>query len=293
MVGAGEGRVTALDNASRVVIERVRPEIDCGRFPIKRTVGDRVIVEADIFADGTELLGAVLQYRREETSRWTEAPMTLVDNDRWRGEFTAADLGRYRYTLQAWVDRFASWARDLRRIVAARQDTAVELEIGSALVRAAGRRGNNADASKLATYADILRRGGDEGVRLALSDELAALMASHPDRERAATYERQLGVQVDRLRARVGAWYEMFPRSCAPEAGHHGTFADAEARLPYVAAMGFDVLYLPPIHPIGRSPPQGTQQRRDRRSGGSRQPVGDRRVRGGPQERPRRARDAR
>jgi len=246
-----------VDNASRVVIERVEPEVDCGRFPIKRTVGEQVIVEADIFADGPELLGAVLQYRRDETSRWTEAPMTLVDNDRWRGAFTVSDVGRYRYTLQAWVDRFASWSRDLRRTVAARQDADVELEIGSTLVRAAGRRGNNADAPRLTAYADLLRRGGDEGVRAALSDELAALMASHPDRERAATYGRQLGVQVDRPRARFGAWYEMFPRSCAPEAGHHGTFADAEARLPYVAAMGFDVLYLPPIHPIGRTHRKG------------------------------------
>ncbi|HLN13590.1 MAG TPA: maltotransferase domain-containing protein, partial [bacterium] len=130
--------MTTVDNASRVVIERVEPEVDCGRFPIKRTVGEQVIVEADIFADGPELLGAVLQYRRDETSRWTEAPMTLVDNDRWQGAFTVSDVGRYRYTLQAWVDRFASWSRDLRRIVAARQDADVELEIGSTLVRAAG-----------------------------------------------------------------------------------------------------------------------------------------------------------
>jgi starch synthase (maltosyl-transferring) len=137
------------------------------------------------------------------------------------------------------------------------QDVSVELEIGSSLVRAAGRRGNKVDAARLAGCADTLQRGGAAGVRLALSDELAALMAEHPDRERAATYERQLPVQVDRPRARYGAWYEMFPRSSAPEAGRHGTFADAEARLPYVAAMGFDVLYLPPIHPIGMTHRKG------------------------------------
>ena len=245
-----------MDNASRVAIERVLPEVDCGRFAIKRAVGERVVVEADIFADGHDLLVAALLYRPEDAPRWSEAPMTLVDNDRWRGEFTVSEIGRYRYTLQAWVDRFGSWARDLKRMVEAKQDVAVELQIGSALVRAAAR-GNGADASRLVGHADALRRGGAAAVRVALSDDLAALMADHQDRGRAATYARELAVQVDRPRARCGAWYEMFPRSCAPDEGRYGAFADAEARLPYVAAMGFDVLYLPPIHPIGRTHRKG------------------------------------
>ncbi|HYM69623.1 MAG TPA: alpha-1,4-glucan--maltose-1-phosphate maltosyltransferase [bacterium] len=247
------GRVTEVDNAPRVVIEHVVPEVDCGRFGIKRAVGEQVVVEADIFADGHDVLAAVLLYRRDEARQWTEAPMTLFDNDRWRGEFTVSEPGRYRYTLQGWVDRFASWARDLSRRVEAGQDVAVELEIGAALVRAAVRRAAHPDAAGLGEHANVVGRGGEAGVRLALSEELAGLMARYPDRERAATYDKPLLVQVDRERARFGAWYEMFPRSCAPVPGRHATFADVEARLPYVASMGFDVLYLPPIHPIART----------------------------------------
>ncbi|HXX36899.1 MAG TPA: alpha-1,4-glucan--maltose-1-phosphate maltosyltransferase [bacterium] len=245
--------MTTVDNASRVVIEHVEPEVDGGRFAIKRVSGERVVVEADIFADGHGVLAAVLQHRREEAQEWTETAMAPLGNDRWRGEFVVAALGRYRYTILGWVDRFASWVRDLGRWVEAGQDVAVDLEIGAALVQAAGRRADGADAAALMAHARVLGRGGDAAIGLALSDDLAAMMARHPDREHAASYGRQLVVQVDRERARCGAWYEMFPRSCAPVPGRHGTFADVEARLPYVASMGFDVLYLPPIHPIART----------------------------------------
>ncbi len=246
-----------MESAPRVVIEGVTPEIDGGGFAIKRTVGETVEVEADIFADGHDTLAGVLLYRRDGAPRWAEVPLTPLGNDRWRGAFTVEQIGRYRYTLRAWIDRFASWARDLRKRVDAGQDVSVALATGDGLIRTAGRRAPAADAARLAAYADRLRGGGDAAVRLALSDELAALVARYPGREDAATYGKELAVTVDEARARFSAWYEMFPRSCAAEPGRHGTFADCEARLPYVASLGFDVLYLPPIHPIGRTHRKG------------------------------------
>jgi starch synthase (maltosyl-transferring) len=249
---APAGGVTAARVVPRVVIERVYPEVDGGLFAIKRVPGETVVVEADIFADGHDVIAAALDYRREDAGEWTASAMTPLGNDRWRGEFVVDSPGRYRYTLRGWVDDFATWARDLRLRVEAEQDVTVELGIGARLIRAAARRAHGNEAAALGRDAAVLERGGDAAIRRALSEDLAALVARHPDRERASRYGRDLAVQVDRARARFGAWYELFPRSCAPAPGRHGTFADVEARLPYIASMGFDVLYLPPIHPIAR-----------------------------------------
>jgi starch synthase (maltosyl-transferring) len=242
--------VTPVETTSRVVIERVTPEIDCGRFAIKRTVGEIVEVEADIFADGHEALAGVLLYRRDGAARWMEVPLHRLGNDRWRAAFNVDGIGQYRYTLQAWIDRFGTWAGDLAKRVEAGQEVSVDLAIGAGIVRTAGRRAPKADAARLAAYADQLEGPPGLAVRVALSEELARLVARHQSREEAASY-RELTVVVDGERARFSAWYELFPRSCAVEPGRHGTFADCEARLPYVASMGFDVLYLPPVHPIG------------------------------------------
>ncbi len=237
----------------RVVIEGVEPEVDAGRFPIKRTVGEKVEVEADAFTDGHDALSLRLLWRHEGADRWEEAPLRELGNDRWRGEFTVTRLGRYRYTVEGWVDPFKSWRRDLRKRVEAGQDVRVDLEIGAALVREAAARAPKRDAKVLAGLADDLADGKEyaERLRLALDDELGELVGRHPDRRHATRYGRELAVRVDRELARFSAWYEMFPRSAAAEPGRHGTFADVEARLPYVAGLGFDVLYLPPIHPIG------------------------------------------
>jgi starch synthase (maltosyl-transferring) len=241
------------EGRSRVVIQNVMPELDCGRYPIKRTIGEPVVVEADAFTDGHDLLSCVLLYRKEPDTDWAAIPMLPLVNDRWRGEFTVTALGQYRYTLLAWVDRFKTWARDLAKRVEAGQDVAVDLQIGAGLVEAAGRRATETDAIRLRTYADILRAGGNEAIQQALSAELAGLMYRHAERLFATSYEKQLQVIVDRERARFSTWYELFPRSWAPQPGRHGTFKDLEERLPYVASMHFDVLYLPPIHPIGRA----------------------------------------
>jgi len=243
----------------RVAFEKVSPEIDGGRFPVKRTTGDRVVVEADVFADGHDELACLLKLRREEEGTWTEVPMVLVVNDRWRGEFRVGAPGRYRYTLEGWVDPFRTWRRNLKKWLDAGQDVTVELKAGARLVAEAARRASGANARALARWANALRRAAKPATvgRRALDDALAVLMDRHADRRLAAHLGRELEVVVDRERARFSAWYELFPRSCSPVPGRHGTFRDVIARLPYVAGMGFDILYLPPIHPIGRAHRKG------------------------------------
>ena len=239
------------DARCRAVIENVDPEIDAGRFPIKRTAGERVVVEADAFADGHDELTCVLLHRRDPETAWREAAMRPLVNDRWRGEFRVGEPGRHVYTLEAWVDHFHTWVRDLVRRLEAGQDVTVDLQVGAELVRAAAGRAQGADAIALRDAARAMTAG--RGERTALSPRLAELMGRHPDRCHATRYERELEVLVDRERARFSAWYELFPRSASPVPGRHGTFRDVEARLPYVAGMGFDVLYLTPIHPVGRT----------------------------------------
>ena len=239
---------------SRIIIEAVEPEIDCGRFPIKRTVNEDVIVSADVFAEGHDLLRVVLLHRPAGSGSWSETPLSALVNDRWIGRFAVSTIGRHEYTIAAWVDAFASWSRDLGKRVEALQDVAGDLLEGAELVRAAARRASGDDADWLRNRAALV--GGEnpqtDRVLAALDSVLADKMKDDPDRSGTYTYERVLGVMVERERARYGAWYELFPRSCSPEPGRHGTFKDVEGRLRGIAAMGFDVLYLPPIHPIGR-----------------------------------------
>ncbi|MGH7546007.1 MAG: maltotransferase domain-containing protein, partial [Gemmatimonadota bacterium] len=243
----------------RVVIEGVAPEVDAGRFPVKRIAGERVVVEADIFADGHDALACVLRHRRAGDGEWAETPMALLGNDRWRAEFRVGEPGRHAYTIEAWVDRFETWRHGLAKKVAAEQDVAMDLRVGAELVERGAARATGADAKRLEAWAKALHseKGPAGRIELALGPELAETMARHPDRAGATRYGKELAVVVDRERARFGTWYEMFPRSCAPEPRRHGTFRDAEARLEYVASMGFDVLYLPPIHPIGRTERKG------------------------------------
>lgn len=243
----------------RVVIEGVKPQIDGGRYPIKRTVGETVEVEADVFADGHDAISVLLLYRMEGDSRWSEAPMAFLVNDRWKGVFAVNEMGRCVYTLEAWVDHFRTWQGDLVKKVNAGQDVSVDLLIGAEIIVDAVSRASEWDAKRLKDWAGALRSSKPlkERVRPALEEELALVMARYPDRRFATTYEKELGVVIDRTKARYSSWYEMFPRSCALEAGRHGTFRDCADRLSYVARMGFDVLYLPPIHPVGRTHRKG------------------------------------
>jgi starch synthase (maltosyl-transferring) len=238
----------------RVVIEGVEPEIDCGRFAIKRLVGDTVRVEADVFADGHDLVACRLLYWIDLSPDVQSAPMSALGNDRWRGEFRVTELGRYRYTIEGWIDRFRTWRGELIKRLAAGQDVRGELAIGAALIDAAAGRAKGNDAALLLGWSARLRTAKDNesGRAIALADDLLALVERYPERDHVTRYDRELVVTVDREKAGRSAWYEVFPRSCAPEACRHGTFRDCEAWLPYIAGMGFDVVYLPPIHPIGR-----------------------------------------
>jgi starch synthase (maltosyl-transferring) len=249
-----EQPTTVLDQGrSRVVIENVKPEIDCGRFPAKRTVGERMTVEADIFADGHDALSALLLYRKEGASTWIETPMQPLVNDRWRGTFEVNEIGNYYYTLQAWVDRFKSWRYGLAKKVEAGQDVALDLLAGAKLIELAAKSAAG-DQKLLMRFAAILREDKPAAIQNGVDDALAALMEKYSDRRWAVTYDKELRVNVERGKARFSAWYELFPRSCAGTPGKHGsTLRDCTERLPYVAGMGFDVLYLPPIHPIGYS----------------------------------------
>lgn len=242
----GEGR-------RRVIIEGVRPLVDGGTSALKRTIGEKVAVEADIFADGHDILLCVLAYRKQGDLAATEVRMDFRHNDHWYAEFTVTSVGEYRYTLIAWVDHFHTWRRDLKKKADAGQDVTVEMMIGADLVEAAASRASVDARGSLLTAAASLR--GEEPladrVQWGLNEELLALMNRFPDRSLATTFEPELRVTVDRERARFSAWYEMFPRSCSPVEGRHGTLRDCAARLDYVAEMGFNVLYLPPIHPIG------------------------------------------
>jgi starch synthase (maltosyl-transferring) len=244
----------------RVIIEGVSPAIDGGRFPIKRVCGDKIIVEADAFCDGHDALSCVLRYRQEDVVDWDEVPMEPLGNDRWRGIFTVSQIGVYHYTIMGWIDRFTSWCRGLAKKVEAGQHVAIDLLIGAELVQRASMRASGATAQQLRAWAVMLqddRCALEERVHIALDEALRVAMQDHPDRALATTYSPELTVVVDRQKARFSAWYEMFPRSCASSPGQHGTFKDCEARLPYVAAMGFDVVYLPPIHPIGATHRKG------------------------------------
>jgi starch synthase (maltosyl-transferring) len=235
------------DGQRRVVIENVRPAVDGGLFPVKRVVGEKVRVTADVFADGHDSLKAVLLYRREEENAWTEVPMRLLGNDLWEASFVVEGLCGYVYTVSAWVDRFVSWRETVRKKHEAEQDVGVELAAGAKLVDEAAARATAEDAKRLKRYAEMLRSAGAE------DPEVPVYACA--DRSNAVTCDKQYHVSVDRPRALFSAWYELFPRSCKP--GGHGTLRDCVDMLPEIAAMGFDVLYLPPIHPIGTTNRKG------------------------------------
>jgi starch synthase (maltosyl-transferring) len=268
----------------RVVIEEVDPQIDAGRHPICRVVGDEIAVTAAIFADGKDELTARLLYRHANDRRWSIAPMQATGNDLWRGAFLVDKLGAWRFTLLGWVDHFASWAGELKKRIDAQnhpeiadanqgvalgrdaglnigantgpQDIALALRTGAGLIDAAAKRARANDAKRLHEIARGFEKLADENRSQydnPCDEELLQLMRSYPDLTNATRYEMELPVWANRERARFSSWYELFPRSASPIPGQHGTFRDVERQLPEIAGMGFDIVYLPPIHPIGRS----------------------------------------
>ena len=257
--GTGESRITMPSTSSSIVIEHVQPEIDGGRWPAKREVGDRVEVSADIFKEGHDVLVSVLRYRTIEETAWHETAMQHVDNDRWAGYFDLSENTRYLYTVGAFTNTFESWRQEVTKKSEAGERIESELLEGRALVEQAAKR---ADEPGRANLEEFLRRwrssdAQEAQLSLALHAELSKLVERHQERTAWTLYDRELELVVDRVRARYGAWYEIFPRSQGTIPGKSSTFKECEKRLPAIKAMGFDVLYLTPIHPIGRTNRKG------------------------------------
>ena len=242
------------------VIENLQPLVDGGRYMVKRTVSDDLAVEADIFKDGHDLVAAALKWRKLGETHWHETPMTHVDNDRWRGVCTLYENAVYEYTVEAWTDTFRGWQHEFAaKFEAAVPNLSSETLEGAALLDAAAERtANFSDADRLRELANAMKAGAPAEVNhLAHSGELEVLMATYPDRHGATQYAPAPRVVVDRKEARTAAWYEFFPRSAEGLPDRGSTFRDCLPRIEDAKAMGFDVIYFPPIHPIGSTNRKG------------------------------------
>jgi len=257
------------EGRQRVIIEEIQPQVDCGRYPARRFLGDTVAVSAAIFSDGHDHVAARLFYKHEGDDGWQSTAMAALPNDLWSASFTVDKIGVWSFTIQAWVDHFDTWCADLKKRLAAQpdpaspdrrdlppQDIPLAFTIGALLLDQAAKRATGPDAKQLKDLAASLRSLAAQNAAVyeyPLSPELEALAARYPDLSYATSAAQELPLWVDRERARFSSWYELFPRSTSPDPTRHGTFADVELLLPEIAAMGFDILYLPPIHPIGRA----------------------------------------
>ncbi len=264
-IGIEDGRV-------RAVIERITPSVDDGRFPIKRICGDAVEVEADCFGDGHDVIACALLWRPVGAAAWRQTPMHALGNDRWSGSFVVDTVGRWQYGVQAWVDPFLSWQHDFARRVDL-GDIRIAALSGATLIQETAQRAEPAAEAALlrvwaAELADLATGANvAELKRVALDPTHSGLAQRHPDLRHAYTHPQTYGVLVERERARYSAWYEFFPRSSSGDEQRHGTFAECETWLPYVQKMGFDVIYFPPIHPIGRLRRKGPNNTLDARPG--------------------------
>jgi starch synthase (maltosyl-transferring) len=252
-----------MDGQQRVIIENVKPQVNWGEFPVKRVVNDQVKVTADIYCDSHDVLSAEVLWRYQDENEWQAVPMNHLVNDRWNGEFTVGKLGAYYFKVNAWVDHFRTWHRDILKKIDAQTDYGVDLLVGADTIR-----------QSLEAYPDIPTKERDFLIEVVerftaksgqpenkigaiLSNELHRTMVNYPVKKYVTKSEKELEVSVERQKANFSSWYEIFPRSLSPEKDKHGTFEDCVDFLPYVADMGFDVLYLPPIHPIGETKRKG------------------------------------
>ncbi len=246
-----------MNGQQRVIIEQIKPQINCGEFPIKRVINEKVIVEATIFCDGHDVLSAEVLYKYDNEKQWSTSVMEYVVNDRWRGGFIVSQSGTYQYTVNAWIDHFKTWHTDILKKIEVQADYSIDLLIGAELIQ-----------QSLDTYKDItvkdetflkeiiaefqLKDGITENkIKAIRSNDLFNTMKNYPVKQLITRVEKELEVMVERQRANFSTWYEVFPRSLNPDGVSHGTFKDCANFLPYIAEMGFDVLYLPPVHPIG------------------------------------------
>ena len=237
---------------SSILIEDVRPIVNCGRYPVKREIGDRLSVTADIFKDGHDLYRAVLKLRKGCSEAWLDEPMHFIDNDRWGGDILLEEIGAHEYTIVAFPDDWGTWVYEIGKKLAAGLDVSLELAEGHLLLKAASER-SKGDRSIAGALKTIDGNASPVAKLEALRNpDLAEAMIRHRDPAYDQTLPQPLPLYVDRQRARYAAWYEIFPRSAGTAPGKSGDFQDVIDQLPRIAGMGFDVLYFPPIHPIGR-----------------------------------------
>jgi len=242
------------------IIENLQPLVDGGRYPTKRIVGEDLVVEADIFKDGHDVVAAVLKWRVLAEKRWRETPMAYIDNDRWRGVCTLYDVAIYEYTVEAWTDTFRGWQLEFTaKFGAGISELQSEALEGAALLEAASRRARDrTDSARLLELSRRMCKAGTAEInKIAQSRELEVLMATYADRDNATHYAPAPRVIVDRPAAQIGAWYEFFPRSAEGRDDRGSTFRDCLPRVDDAKAMGFDVIYFPPIHPIGHTNRKG------------------------------------
>jgi len=240
----------------RIIIEKVFPEINNGRFPIKRVVGDKVLVKSHIYADGHDEISARLLFKRASEKKWNFAEMRLLYNDEWLSEFAVEKFEDYFYTVEAWIDDYKTLRNGLEKKYVVGQDVSLDIQMAAEALRKRVRlRGGNAKMRRVLSEVENSRELGVK-VDLLLSKKVLSFASAVPCRDSLVRYANVLRVSVDREKAAFSAWYEMFPRSCG-ENGRHGTFRDCEKLLPDIARMGFDVLYFPPIHPIGEAKRKG------------------------------------
>ena len=243
-----------------VVIENLQPLIEGGRYPIKRIAGEDLAVDADIFKDGHDVVAAVLKWRVLGKRAWRETPMTFIDNDRWRGVCTLYDEAVHEYTVEAWTDSFRSWQSEFaKKFEGGISDLQSEALEGAAIVKVAAERARDrADAARLREFSEQIANGANSEIyAITKSGELEVLMATYPDRSTATHYDPAPRVVVDRQGALFGAWYEFFPRSAEGRGDRGSTFRDCLPRVDDAKVMGFDVIYFPPIHPIGHTNRKG------------------------------------
>ena len=256
------------EGRKRVVIEEVEPQVNGGRYPAKRVIGDEVRVSAAIFSDGHDHVAGRLLYRHESERKWRSKPLADEGNDIWAASFAVDRQGKWEFSVQGWVDHFDTWCSDLRKRIDAQPDPGnpkpgqtpqnipLALQSGALLLEAIGKRAKGSDAKLIADTVSSLRWMADQDAPVyeyPISEEIVERATRYPDLTLATRYEKDLTIWVDRVKARYSTWYELFPRSASPDPARHGTLADVEARLPEIEAMGFDVLYMPPIHPIGKA----------------------------------------
>lgn len=240
---------------NRTLIENVQPEVDNGQYFIKRIPGEIVTVTASIFGDGHDHVRASLYYRHEQLKRWQEIFMDEKGNDEWEASFTVEKKGFYHYKLESWIDHLLHWYDGFKKKEEAGQDMRVELSIGAQHLRSAAKQYPKTKANQLEKIAKQLEEHNtayDEAVKLVLSPDFKQIIESTPLKQHTTKYENGLKVRVGWEKELFSSWYELFPRSTSQEAGKHGSFKDVERLLPRIEEMGFDVLYMPPIHPIGK-----------------------------------------